>query len=51
MYRGSIFQDLEAVINIMVEVQIMHIHDFMIVEEGFSMLFSVEFVAQDLLVN
>ena len=33
----------------MVEVQIMNIHDFMSVEEGFSMLLSVEFAAQDLL--
>ena len=34
----------------MVEVQIMHIHDFMSVEEGYySMLLSVEFDAQDLL--
>ena len=33
----------------MVEVQIMNIHDFMSVEEGFSMLLSVKFAAQDLL--
>ena len=33
----------------MVEVQIMHMHDFMSVEEGFSMLLSEEFAAQDLL--
>ena len=46
---GSIFRDFEDVINTMVEVQIMHIHDFMSVEEGFSMLLSVEFAAQDLL--
>ena len=40
-----IFQDLEDVINTMVEVQIMYIHDFTSVEEGLSMLLSVEFVS------
>ena len=31
----------------MVVVQIVHIHEFVSVEEGFDMLLSVEFVAED----
>ena len=47
--RGSILQDLEDVINTMVKVKIMRIHDFMSVKQGFSMLLFVKIVAQDFL--